>query len=112
MTTTATTKPKRTRRFAREPLSAAPAGKPVQPDPSQTGLAAFAASPQAEGKTSRVLALLQRPDGATLDELVAATSWLPHTTRAALTGLKKKGYAVTSEKVEGQRQYRIVDGAV
>ena len=35
--------------------------------------------------------------------------WLPHTTRAALTGLKKKGHAVTSDKVEGRvRIYRVV----
>jgi len=30
--------------------------------------------------------------------LAAVTDWLPHTTRAALTGLRKRGYAVTSEK--------------
>ena len=58
-------------------------------------------------KASQVLAMLQRATGATLDELVAATDWLPHTTRAALTGLRKKGHVVISEKVEGQRRYRI-----
>ncbi|MFM5953724.1 MAG: DUF3489 domain-containing protein [Novosphingobium sp.] len=62
-----------------------------------------------ESKASQVLGLLQRPEGATLDQLVAATGWLPHTTRAALTGLKKKGHAVTSEKLEGEdRVYRVV----
>jgi hypothetical protein len=45
--------------------------------------------------------------GATLDEMVAATGWLPHTTRAALTGLKKKGHLVTSEKVDDLRRYRV-----
>lgn len=33
-----------------------------------------------------------------LARLVEVTGWLPHTTRAALTGLRKRGYAVTSEK--------------
>jgi hypothetical protein len=55
-----------------------------------------------------VLDLLRRPEGATLDDLVAATSWLPHTTRAALTGLKKKGHVISSEKRDGVRRYRIV----
>jgi len=60
-----------------------------------------------ESKTQKVMALLQRPDGATLDELVAATSWQPHTTRAALTGLKKKGHVITSEKADGVRRYLL-----
>ena len=60
-----------------------------------------------ESKTALLISLLARPVGATLDQMVAATSWLPHTTRAALTGLKKKGYVVTSEKVDGVRTYRI-----
>ena len=42
-------------------------------------------------KISMVADLLRRKGGATLAELVAATGWLPHTTRAALTGLRKKG---------------------
>ena len=43
-----------------------------------------------------------------LAELVAATGWLPHTTRAALTGLRKRGYAVGIDraKVRGS-VYRI-----
>ena len=41
---------------------------------------------------ARVVGLLQRDRGATLAEIIAATDWLPHTTRAALTGLRKRGY--------------------
>ena len=52
--------------------------------------------------------LLARDEGATLDQMIAATAWLPHTTRAALTGLKKKGYAISSDKVDGVRTYRAV----
>ena len=58
-------------------------------------------------KFDLVIGLLQRPSGAALDEMVAATGWLPHTTRAALTSLKKKGHLVTSEKSAGVRRYRI-----
>ncbi|MEQ8693983.1 MAG: DUF3489 domain-containing protein [Gammaproteobacteria bacterium] len=62
-------------------------------------------------KASLVLGMLQRAEGATLAQLVAETSWLPHTTRAALTGLKKKGHNVTSMKADGEeRVYRVVAG--
>ena len=44
--------------------------------------------------------------GATLDEMVTLTGWLPHTTRAALTGLRKKGHVITSDKIDGVRTYR------
>jgi hypothetical protein len=55
-------------------------------------------APPARTKTAEVLALLTRGEGATLAELVAATHWLPHTTRAALTGLRKKGHAIERGK--------------
>ena len=58
-------------------------------------------------KSQLIIGLMQRACGATLDELVAATGWLPHTTCAALTGLKKKGHQLTNDKVDGLRRYRI-----
>jgi hypothetical protein len=63
------------------------------PAPSSTPAAAPAA-PAPKGKTALVLELLGRPGGATIAELTAATGWLPHSMRAALTGLRKKGHAV------------------
>lgn len=59
-------------------------------------------------KQDQIASLLLRDEGATLDQMVAATGWLPHTTRAALTGLRKKGYAIDSDKVDGVRTYRAV----
>ena len=50
-------------------------------------------------------------NGATLDELVEATGWLPHTTRAALTGLKKKGHDVQRTKVDGVSRYAVSKAA-
>ncbi len=58
-------------------------------------------------KTAAVIALLKREEGATLAELIAATSWLPHTTRAALTGLRKKGHTIERSKRGEETCYRI-----
>lgn len=63
--------------------------------------------PRSGTKAEQVLGLLRRPDGATLIELVDATGWLPHTTRAALTGMRKKGYAIAKSKRDEQTSYSI-----
>ena len=59
-------------------------------------------------KRDQLAAMLVRDEGATLDQMIAATGWLPHTTRAALTGLRKAGYAIDSDKIDGVRTYRAV----
>jgi len=56
--------------------------------------------PRQGTKIARVIALLQRDQGATLEALIAATGWLPHTARAALTGLRHRGYDVRLERGE------------
>lgn len=58
------------------------------------------ASPK-PSKTTLVLELLRRENGASIEELIGATGWLPHTTRAALTGIRKKGHAVVRDKIDG-----------
>jgi len=68
---------------------------------------ASASAPQRTTKSASVLALLGREQGATLAEMIAATGWLPHTTRAALTGLRKKGHPITRERRAGETCYRI-----
>ncbi len=45
-------------------------------------------------KRALVIGMLQQPNGASMVDLIAATGWLPHTTRAALTGLRKAGLTV------------------
>lgn len=62
-------------------------------------------------KAAAVLALLKRPGGATLAELIEATGWLPHTTRAALTGLRKKGHEIARSKRDGATCYRVAEQA-
>jgi hypothetical protein len=78
--------------------------------PDEGGLPGRAAIPRDGSKLARVIDLLQRSDGATIPNLTEATGWLPHTTRAALTGLRKRGYAVIRERVgAGDSVYRISD---
>ena len=63
-------------------------------------------------KQELLIAMLRRPEGATVPEVVAATGWQPHTVRGTIAGaLKKKlGLEIRSERVEGRgRVYRIRD---
>lgn len=72
------------------------------------------AMPQTSAHNSKrdtVLALLRRESGATLAELIQATSWLPHTTRAALTGLRKKGHCIERSKRGNVSCYHIAAAA-
>ena len=99
MTDKTATKP--ARRFARMPAG-----------PTATGPASYAPkavdpSPRPESKIAQVNRLLERVEGATLAELVEATGWLPHTTRATLTGLKKKGKVITKGKRDDVTCYFI-----
>ena len=69
-------------------------------------------APRGGSKLARVIALLECAHGATIEELIAATGWLAHTTRAALTGLRKRGYAVAIDRSDDKRGsfYRIPAG--
>ena len=60
-------------------------------------------------KAAKVLALLRRPDGATLKELRKATGWQAHSVRGFLSRVSKKmGRKLESTKVEaGERSYSI-----
>ena len=63
---------------------------------------------RAGSKQAKIVDLMKRAKGATLDELVEATDWLPHTTRAALTGLRKRGLTVERVKDDARGSvYRI-----
>jgi DNA-binding IclR family transcriptional regulator len=66
-----------------------------------------AIAPRPTSKSAAVIELLRRPEGATLEQITAATGWKPHTARAALTGLKKKGHSVERTKEDGVSCYRI-----
>jgi hypothetical protein len=56
-----------------------------------------------------MIAMLRRPEGATIAQIVEVTGWQSHTVRGAFAGALKKrlGLEVSSEKVEGTRVYRL-----
>ena len=64
-------------------------------------------------KQDAVIAMLRRPEGATVDEVVGATGWQRHTVRGVFSGtLKKKlGLTLASAKEERGRVYRIAEPA-
>ncbi len=84
---------------------------PEAPTPDRDAEAAQSMrTPRAGTKQAALIAMLRAPEGATIEEITAATGWQAHTVRGAMVGaLKKKlGLDVTSEKVEGRgRVYRI-----
>jgi Protein of unknown function (DUF3489) len=65
-----------------------------------------------DSKQDKIVALLQRPKGATLDVLVKETQWQKHSVRGFLAGTvrKKLKLPLLSEKVDGARTYRIGTG--
>ena len=64
---------------------------------------------RADSKQAQVIALLQRPQGTSIAEIMALTGWQAHSVRGLFAGtLKKRGIVVTSEKTEGgERVYRV-----
>jgi Protein of unknown function (DUF3489) len=70
---------------------------------------AIAGLPRSGSKQALLVTMLAKDKGASLAALVEATGWLPHTTRAAITGLRKRGFAI--ERTRDERLgslYRIV----
>jgi Protein of unknown function (DUF3489) len=64
--------------------------------------------PRASTKRAVLIGMLERPDGASVAELGQRLGWLPHTVRAAITGLRHAGREVTRSKdAEGQSVYRL-----
>jgi hypothetical protein len=61
------------------------AAKPI------AAMASPPAAPVRQSKKATILALLQRPDGAGISDLIEATGWQVHSVRAALTGFRKEG---------------------
>jgi hypothetical protein len=108
-----------------------PAEEPIEPEAeasvepeSKAAIAELAPAeatnpePRAQGpklrngtKQALMIAMLRRPEGATVEQIAEATAWARHTVRGAMAGaLKKKlGLEVTSEKVEGRgRVYKLL----
>jgi hypothetical protein len=60
-------------------------------------------TPRAGTKLAKTIEMLRATEGATVAELSQAMGWLPHTTYAVLTGLRKRGYALTLDRSDAER---------
>jgi hypothetical protein len=85
------------------PAKSAPKGQ------KKAAQAPESAAPREGTKTAQVVAMLQRKNGATLEEIMSKMGWLKHTVRGFMAGaMKKAGYTVESFKSDrGERTYRI-----
>jgi hypothetical protein len=84
---------------------------PADPPTTQTSPAIAAAPSKPATKIAIVIELMAREGGATLEEMMAATGWLSHSTRAVLSGLRKKGYELAKIKRGDSTCYCIAKAA-
>lgn len=104
--------PKQRGRKKSEPSSKPSAAPALQPATgANTPLDAALAKTRPGTKQATLLALLSRPEGASIDELAEATGWMKHTVRGTMSHTLKKrlGLTITSEKGEDEvRRYRAL----
>ena len=79
----------------RKPTTATPKGKKLQTAVRQGS------------KQAQLIDLLKRKKGATIEVIVAALGWLPHTVRAALTRLRQQEFQIERVRKDGVSHYRI-----
>ncbi len=88
-------------------MSAKKETRKPQADPATDIVVNAPPHPQGRTKQTLLLELISREGGATLEELTSVTGWLPHTTRAAITALRKRGHKVRRERIDGISRYMV-----
>jgi hypothetical protein len=76
--------------------------KVAKPKPAATQ----AVTEPKSSKKEKIFALMQRPEGATIEEMIKVSDWQSHTVRGFLSMQKKAGKNVTSERINDERRYR------
>jgi Protein of unknown function (DUF3489) len=103
----------RSRRAATKSAKQQQAKKPVRITRAQREhTAPPAGSAPRQSKQAAVIALLRRSEGGTVDEIVAATGWQPHTVRGLFSGTLKKKLGLelnSAQEADRGRVYRISD---
>jgi hypothetical protein len=100
---------KQSRALTRSRANKSPA-RPLRRNAKPGKRAKKAPSPRRGSKTAKVLALLKRSSGASLQQLQKATDWQAHSVRGFLSGTLKKnmGLRIDSAKGnDGERTYRL-----
>ena len=87
-------------------------GTAMTPPAPMTPTAPMAAQEPRQTKMAMLRARLAEPGGVSAAALIALTGWLPHTLRAALSGLRKSGLTIIRRQEGGETFYSIVAAAV
>ena len=113
-------------KLAQVPRTSSTAAKSTKPKPSSRAKRSRPSDPAKKkahtslnvgvlptGKIATLISLLRRAKGASIADMMKAAGWQAHSVRGAICGsIKKKlGLNVASEKTDGVRFYRIVDGS-
>ena len=92
-----------------ERISRRKTSTPQDPEQVRAAVASSAPSARAGTKKALLIEMLSGSAGASIDALMGATGWLPHTARAALTGLRHAGYSIErSKRDDGVSVYRLL----
>jgi hypothetical protein len=100
--------PKPARKIARKSAKPTSKQQAIKAASSRSSRARSSAAPVRPSKKAAIVALLERPNGAAIGDLIEATGWQTHSVRAALTGLRKEGKELVRDKdAAGVTHYRL-----